>query len=149
MAVKTLKAKAHGRATVSAHIEVARAHEQRERAAGLRAVAAHYDAVHDRVIVELTNGFIFGFPANVVPGLEHATPKQRAALELSPSGAGIHWDELDADISVPGLLSDAIGRRVSMAALGRIGGKAKTSAKATAARANGVKGGRPRKRPKS
>jgi hypothetical protein len=38
------------------------------------------------------------------PRLRAATPEQRAACEISVSGRGLHWDELDEDISVPGLL---------------------------------------------
>jgi hypothetical protein len=59
----------------------------------------------------------------------------------------MHWPRLDADLYVPGLLSGALGSRAWMAAqLGAEGGRASTPAKAEAARANGAKGGRPRKR---
>ncbi|MGH7616602.1 MAG: DUF2442 domain-containing protein [Gemmatimonadaceae bacterium] len=120
---------------------------QDDRAAGLRAASARYDAATDFVMTTLTNGLLLGFPASAVPGLAGATPAQRAALELSPSGAGIHWEALDADISVPGLLADAVGRLASMSALGRSGGEVSSKAKTAAARANGKKGGRPKKKP--
>jgi hypothetical protein len=35
----------------------------------------------------------------------HATPEQRMAVELSGNGTGLHWPEIDEDISVPGLLA--------------------------------------------
>ena len=76
--------------------------------------------------------------------LKNATPQQLAAVELA--GEGIRGDELDVDLSVRGLLADALGPRFSTTAAGTIGGRAKTRAKAAAARAIGAKGGRPRKR---
>ena len=36
--------------------------------------------------------------------LAQATPEQRAKFELSPSGYGIHWPELDEDLSIDGML---------------------------------------------
>jgi hypothetical protein len=39
------------------------------------------------------------------PRLLKATPKQRRKYVLSGGGLGIHWDELDEDISIPGLLA--------------------------------------------
>ena len=60
---------------------------------------------------------------------------------------GLHWPRLDADVYVPGLMAGALGSRAWMAReLGAQGGRTSTPAKAAAARANGAKGGRPRKR---
>jgi hypothetical protein len=53
---------------------------------------------------------------------------------------------LDVDIYVPGLVGVAFGKRLFAAATGRTGGSRTSKAKAAAARANGAKGGRPRKR---
>ena len=53
---------------------------------------------------------------------------------------------LDADIYIPGLLEGLLGSKKWMAQrLGQLGGKSTSQAKANAARANGAKGGRPRK----
>jgi len=52
--------------------------------------------------VDLSDGRIIGVPLAWFPRLLHATPKQLQAFELSP--CGIHWDELDEDISFAGLL---------------------------------------------
>jgi hypothetical protein len=57
----------------------------------------------------------------------------------------LHWDSLDADLSVPGLLLSSIGRAQKLAELAREAGRAKSNAKAAASRTNGAKGGRPRK----
>ena len=63
--------------------------------------------------------------------------------ELIGRGTGISFPELDVDLYVPALIEGVYGNRRWMAQLGKKGGKAKTEAKQLAARANGVKGGRP------
>jgi hypothetical protein len=132
-------------AEILRQIPAARRREKRAREAGLRANAAHCDRATRHVVLELSTGYGFTFPAERIPGLAHATAAQRAALELSPSGHSILWPTLDADASVPGLIEDALGRSAVAKALGRRGGEATSHAKALAARANGARGGRPRK----
>ena len=67
-------------------------------------------------------------------------------IEISPSGYGIHFPKLYADLYLPALLEGFLGSRKWMVArLGAQGGKSRTTAKASAARANGALGGRPRK----
>jgi hypothetical protein len=53
---------------------------------------------------------------------------------------------LDVDVYVPGLVERTFGSRLFAAATGRGGGRTRSKAKAAAAKANGAKGGRPRKR---
>ena len=132
-------------ADVIAQIPAARAREAKARRAGLRAKSARYDRQSGRIVMELTNGCAFAFPASMVPGLTAATPRQIAALDVLPGGSGLVWDELNADIGVPALLLSSFGRRQAASELGRIGGSATSPAKARSSRANGAKGGRPRK----
>jgi len=107
-----------------------------------RAASARYDQGRGLVIVELTNGCGFTFPARLVQGLETATDEQLSEIEILGAGYGLHWDALDADVSVPGLLAGLLGTQAYMA---RRAGRATSSAKAAAARQNGAKGGRPAK----
>jgi hypothetical protein len=59
---------------------------------------------------------------------------------------GLHFPTLDADLYLPSLLEGFLGSRRWMAAqLGKAGGSVTSSAKTAAARANGKRGGRPRK----
>lgn len=111
-----------------------------------RAASARYEPAARRVVVELTNGALFAFPADRVQGLAGASDEALEAVEVAPGGRGLHWETLDADYSVPALLAGAFGSRAWMAELGRRGGSASTEAKREAARANGAKGGRPKKR---
>lgn len=53
--------------------------------------------------VELSDGRVIAVPLAWFPRLLHATPEQRAKVEISPMG--LHWDELDEDVSVNGLLA--------------------------------------------
>jgi hypothetical protein len=107
-----------------------------------RAAQARYDRARGRIVVDLTNGCTFAFPARLAQGLESASDDDLAAVEILGAGFGLHWEALDADLSIPGLLAGVFGTRAHMA---RIAGRARSPAKAAAARANGVKGGRPRK----
>ncbi len=106
-----------------------------------RAATARYDRQLGRVVIELTNGCTFMFPPRLAQGLESATEEQLAEVEILGTGYGLHWEALDTDLSIPGLLAGLFGTRAYMA---RHAGQATSPAKATAARANGAKGGRPR-----
>lgn len=57
----------------------------------------------DSMWVELSDGRTLGVPLAWFPRLLRATPEQRAACRLS--SRGLHWAELDEDISVAGLLA--------------------------------------------
>lgn len=93
--------------------------------------------------MELTNGCTFAFPPRLVQGLEAASDDELDAVEILGAGYGLHWEALDVDLSVPGLLAGLFGTKGHMA---RHAGRTKSPAKAAAARANGLKGGRPHKR---
>lgn len=115
-----------------------------------RAVAARYDRESDRIVVILQNGWEFGFKPWLAQGLEAATPEQLAKVEILPKGVALHWEELDADLGIDELLAGRYGSRAHMARVaarftGKKGGEKTSAAKAAAARANGAKGGRPRK----
>jgi hypothetical protein len=116
------------------------------RSIGPRAHAARFDRARGRIVIELTNGCIFAVPAHAVQGLRGATPAQLARIEILGAGYGLHWEDIDVDHSVPGLLMGAFGTRKWMAQeLARRAGRATSARKAAAARRNGKKGGRPRK----
>lgn len=111
-----------------------------------RAQTVHYSGAEDRIVINLTNGTAFSFPPRLVQGLEVATPAQIASVEILGNGYGLHWEELDVDFTVAGLIAGIFGTRTYMA---RQAGQVRSAAKTAAARANGAKGGRPRKIAKS
>lgn len=110
-----------------------------------RAVSAWYELESERVFMELTNGVVIGFPYGLLQGLGEAAPEALAAVEVTPSGYGLHWERLDVDLGVPQLMAGVFGTRAWMAELGRRGGQTKSTAKARASRENGKHGGRPRR----
>jgi len=66
-----------------------------------RATAVRFDDA--QMWVDLEDGRTLGIPLVWFPRLLHGTPAQREACFISPSG--IHWDDLDEDISIAGLLA--------------------------------------------
>jgi hypothetical protein len=54
--------------------------------------------------VRLSDGRQLSVPLEYFPRLLNANQSQREKYVLSGNGTGIHWDEIDEDISVPGLL---------------------------------------------
>jgi hypothetical protein len=58
----------------------------------------------DTMWIELADGRRLGVPLAYFPRLLDATPEQRESYEISGGGTGLHWDEIDEDISVEYLL---------------------------------------------
>lgn len=58
-----------------------------------------------RVHVELNDGRVVGSPLAWFPRLQKATPEQRNRYELIANGYGIHWEELDEDLTAGGFLT--------------------------------------------
>ena len=120
-----------------------RARIRRERPAEPRAVSARFDAPTGRVLVELNNGCVFGFPAWMVPGTSRATPQELEKVSVQAHGEAVAFEELNADTNVNGLILEVLHVRDWAA---KYLGSVTSPAKSAAARENGKKGGRPRKR---
>ncbi len=115
-------------------------------ASTLAAKSARYDRKSGNIIVKLSTGIGIFFSPQDAQGLEDASPAQLSEIAITPSGLGLHFPKLDADLYVPALLEGVLGSRKWMAVrLGAAGGSARSKSKAAAARANGTLGGRPRK----
>jgi hypothetical protein len=69
-----------------------------------KALAGRVRFDSDNMWVEFVDGRQLAVPLAYFPRLANATPEQRDAYTLSGGGSGIHWDDLDEDISVEGLL---------------------------------------------
>jgi hypothetical protein len=111
-----------------------------------RAARATYQARDNTLSIELTNGAEITIPVKLIPALKGASQSEVRAVEVLGRGGGLHWEALDVDLSVPGLVSSVFAGPEWMAELGRVGGRRSSAAKAAAARRNGRKGGRPRGR---
>lgn len=73
------------------------------------AVNVFFDA--DRLWVELADGRTLGVPLAYFPRLLGATGKQRKNYVISGGGRGLHWEDLDEDICVQGLMQGVGDRR--------------------------------------
>ena len=71
-------------------------------------LARRVECSAEMLTVELSDGRMLSVPLDWYPRLRHGTPKERQNWRLIGVGDGIHWPELDEDLSVEGLLA---GRR--------------------------------------
>ena len=112
-----------------------------------RAVTARFDRRTGRVVIGLSSGLEVGFLPENAEGLEKASAAELEKIEITPSGYGIHFPKLDADLYLPALSQGFYGSKKWMAVgLGRLGGASRSRAKVSASRKNGKLGGRPRVR---
>ena len=111
-----------------------------------KAVSAHYDRKSGHIVVGLSSRLILSFSPQDAQGLENAKASQLEEIEITPSGFGIHFPKLDADLYVPGLLEglfrlkevDGVQARSTWRTIQKQGQK-------MASKVNGRLGGRPRK----
>ena len=109
-----------------------------------RADAARYDRKTGRVVIELTNGYSYAFPAALVQDLQNASPDELADVRVNGYGFNLNFPALDVDLYVPALVSRIFGMRAWMVReLARIAGRKTSAAKASAPRVNGSKGSVP------
>ena len=110
-----------------------------------KAIKAVYRPRTDTIVIDFATGVALTIPRKLLQGLEHASPREVAKVELEGYGSALHWEALDVDHYIPGLISGILGTREWMSKLGKLGGTSRSDAKKAAARKNGTKGGRPRK----
>lgn len=75
----------------------------------LTATSAHYDDQRHVLAVRFSDGHTLQLNPDIIQGLENAQPCQLQNCELSPSGVGLHFPELDADVYLPALLAGRLG----------------------------------------
>lgn len=127
-------------------VEAANRRAAVKKAAFPAVVSVHYDRRVARIVIALASGLELAFSPKHAQGLENAHPADLMDAEVTPSGLGVHFPRLDADLYLPALLDGFLGSKRWMAAeIGKVGGAVSTKAKAAAARRNGKLGGRPRK----
>ncbi len=67
--------------------------------------AMSIEVTEDTLTAELSDGRIISVPLAWYPRLVHATPEERNNWELIGTGQGIHWPDLDEDLSIEGFLA--------------------------------------------
>lgn len=110
------------------------------------ALTARYDDKHERIVVELDNDCLFAFPAHHVQGLEGANTETLSDIHLLGGGYALHWPRANASLRIEAALAGIFGSNKWMHRLAaREAGSRTSDSKASAARENGKKGGRPKK----
>ena len=69
------------------------------------ALAQHVKVTEDALRVDLADGRTVTVPLSWYPRLAHGTPVERTNWRVIGRGEGIHWPDLDEDVSVAGLLA--------------------------------------------
>lgn len=77
----------------------------------VRPLASDVDFTADEIRIRLSDGRSVSAPLAWFPRLLDATPEQRGNWELLGDGEGLHWPDVDEDISVEGLLRGTPARR--------------------------------------
>jgi hypothetical protein len=134
------------RLATKAEYQAAVAEGREERRRGLHALSARFDRSSRRIILELTNGHLFGIPVARLRDLRGVSDAELAKVELWGGGTMLYWEDLEIAHGVPELILDTFKPRHLAQHFGRAGGRVSSRAKARAARKNGALGGRPRTR---
>ena len=98
-------------------IERANRRAQKLEASHPKAVSARFDRGMDQIVIRLSSRLDVAFSPRDAEGIQGATPAQLEPIEISPSGFGIHFPKLDADIYLPALLEGFLGSKRWMAGL--------------------------------
>jgi len=122
----------------------ARAARERENTA-TKIVSVRFDRKRDVVVVHLSTGAALVVPRSLIPGFAHADPAALRDLTINSGAESLWSDRVDDGVLLEQLLEIAAGSRTLIALGGRLAGRIRTPARAAASRANGAKGGRPRK----
>ena len=117
---------------------------------GPRIVSARYKRTSSKLDVEYDNGVSICVPVSLLQEFALLEKEPSTAdlsyIEIWGGGYDLHFPRIDTFIQGTALLKGIMGTRAWMRELARGMGAAKSQAKTVAARANGLKGGRPRKR---
>lgn len=79
------------------------------------AVSAHFDRRAQRIVIQLSSRMELAFSPRDAEGLENARPAELEPIIISPSGFGIHFPRLEADLYLPALLAGVLGSKRWMA----------------------------------
>ncbi len=79
------------------------------------AARAYFDKRSGKVVVELKNGCELAFPPALIQGLDTSSEDELNGVVITPSGLGLHFPNIDIDLSVPALFRQQTGSRAWMA----------------------------------
>jgi len=109
--------------------EEAKRRSEREEIVEIHAKATRYDRASNRIVLDLSNGATFIFPCDRVEGLSDAAPEDLAEVELWGDGTALHWEALDVDFSVSGIVAGIFGTKAWMRKLTEAGRPTRSKAR--------------------
>lgn len=107
---------------------------------------ARYDATRDAIVAELSTRAVLAVPRRAIAGFRRVRPSALADLEITAGNEGLWSESADDGVLLEQLVVLAAGEATVGTIGARINASKKSPARAAASRANGAKGGRPRKR---
>jgi len=122
---------------------VKRARQRERTSTKIRAVC--YDGDRDKIVADLSTGVTLTVPRRAIPGFAGASRKALGDVAITPGGEGLWSDAADDGALLEQLLILAAGEATLGTIGARINASKKSPKRAAASRANGIKGGRPRK----
>ena len=88
--------------------------EQRIHAGGLRIKTLHFHSDMDLMLIVLNNKKVLSYPISLSHRLSQATEEQRNNYQLIGNGIGIHWPDVDEDLSLKGFLRREVSLSIDM-----------------------------------
>ena len=116
----------------------------RERTA-TKFVAAKYDRKSDSILADLSTGVTLSVPRSAILGFAKADPRLLSDIEIVGARETLWSDSVDDGVLIEQLIVIAAGKEMLGSLGARINASKKSAARASASRANGTKGGRPKK----
>ncbi len=104
-----------------------------------------YDKESKNIVIQFDNGCKFECPVSLLQGVCNLPDDEIIKVKLTPAGWGLTWEDADIDLGVNELVNGIFGTKAWMKKIAAKGGKSTSEKKKAASRANGKKGGRPRK----
>ncbi|KKJ00576.1 hypothetical protein PROH_10925 [Prochlorothrix hollandica PCC 9006 = CALU 1027] len=111
---------------MNAQLETAKAATQAADAVEPRAKAAYFDPATNLVVIALKNGAFLSITPHLLQGLDNASTADLSDIWLDDGGRSIHWDRLDADFEIVGLVAGIFGTQRWMADLVSQGGASRS-----------------------
>lgn len=130
--------------TTDAEIDTAVAAARSRKKSVTRIVAASFDRKRDAIKATLSNGAEISVPRKSIAGLSAVNPADLSDLGPQTPGLSVWSERADCGVRLETLLEAVAGSSL-VSIMARIVGATPSAAKVAAARANGRKGGRPRK----
>lgn len=96
--------------------QTANARAARRRKSTPRAVSAKFDSNQGKLVLELSTSLTICFRPQDVHGLEYAKGADLKQIEITPSGFGLHFPRIDADLDIPALFEGLFGSRAQLGA---------------------------------